>query len=112
MWRSSSEVDHDHPAPYVPDGRAEDPRIQDPHRIVRCAVVNRTHDGGRSFETLTAGLPQQHAYHLTYGLDVDSTGERLVMGSTTGSLWHSNDGGGSFQHVTDSLPPVLSAQYV
>lgn len=29
-------------------------------------VVNRTDDGGASFQTFSAGLPQQHAYHLVY----------------------------------------------
>lgn len=168
-------------AAYMPDGRADDPRIQDPHRIVRCAaapdvlwtqhhngifrsidngrtwsaitdvapsafgfavavhpsdpetawfvpaesdevripvegamVVNRTHDGGDTFETTSAGLPQQNAYHLIYrhGLDVDGTGQRLVLASTTGSLWHSNDGGNSFRHITSSLPPVLCVQHL
>jgi hypothetical protein len=39
-------------------------------------VVNRTRDGGRSFETLRQGLPQQHAYDLVYrhGLAVGSDG--------------------------------------
>src|SRR5262249_29595000 len=52
-------------------------------------IVNRTRDGGRTFETLTRGLPQQHAYDLVYrhALDVDETGDRLAFGSTTGSLW-------------------------
>jgi hypothetical protein len=33
-------------------------------------------------------LPQRHAYDLVYrhGLDVDSTGDRLAFGRTTGSL--------------------------
>ena len=167
-------------AAYMPEGRADDPRIQDPHRIVRCAsapdvlwtqhhngifrstdnartwttisnvspsafgfavavhpadpdtawfvpaqsdevripiggamVVNRTEDGGRSFETIASGLPQQDAYHLVYRhcLDVDGSGQCLVMASTTGSLWHSNDGGNSFQQVTTSLPPVLCVRF-
>jgi len=29
-------------------------------------VVNRTHDGGRSFDTLRRGLPQEHCYDLVY----------------------------------------------
>jgi photosystem II stability/assembly factor-like uncharacterized protein len=167
-------------ANYMPDNRLEDPRIQDPHRIVRCPaapdmlwtqhhsgifksvdnghtwsavtdvspsafgfavavhpdepdtawfvpaqsdeirvpvggamVVNRTRDGGRSFETISAGLPQQDAYHLVYrhGLDVDSTGRRLVMGSTTGSLWLSEDAGTSFRQLSSSLPPVFTVRF-
>ena len=29
-------------------------------------VVNRTTDGGKTFETLTDGLPQSHAYDLVF----------------------------------------------
>jgi hypothetical protein len=168
-------------ATYMPDVRADDPRIQDPHHIVRCTaapdvlwtqhhngifrstdnartwseihdvapsafgfavaahpqdpdtawfvparsdevripvgaamVVNRTHDGGRSFETIESGLPQEDAYHLVYrhGLDVDATGRRLLMGSTTGSLWYSEDGGTSFGQISGSLPPIHCVHFV
>ena len=73
-------------------------------------VVNRTRDGGRTFETLTRGLPQQHAYDLVFrhALDVDESGERLVFGSTTGSVWVSEDGGDAWQSVAGHLPPVYA----
>lgn len=76
-------------------------------------VVNRTRDGGRSFETLTRGLPQEHAYDLVFrhGLDVDETGERLVFGSTTGSLWVSEDLGDSWQIVSSNLPPIYAVSF-
>jgi hypothetical protein len=50
-------------------------------------VVTRTRDGGSTFEVLSRGLPQTHAFHLVYrhGLAIDATGDRLAMGSTTGS---------------------------
>ena len=71
-------------------------------------VVNRTRDGAASFDTLRDGLPQTHAYDLVYrhGLDVNHDGTRLLMGSTTGGLWASQDGGGHWQTVSSSLPPV------
>ena len=73
-------------------------------------VVNRTRDGGRTFETLTRGLPQEHAYDLVYrhALDVDETGERLAFGSTTGSLWISENGGDAWQTVSSNLPPIYA----
>lgn len=57
--------------------------------------VARTTDGGASFQSLESGLPQTHAYDLIYrhGLDVDESGDRLAMGSTTGGFWTSEDGG-------------------
>jgi photosystem II stability/assembly factor-like uncharacterized protein len=76
-------------------------------------VVTRTRDGGRTFETLTRGLPQQHAYDLVFrhALDVDETGTCLAFGSTTGSLWVSEDAGDSWQTVSNHLPPVYAVRF-
>ena len=76
-------------------------------------VVNRTRDGGRSFDTLTRGLPQEHAYDLVFrhALDVDETGRRLTFGSSTGSLWVSEDGGDSWTAVSSNLPPVYAVRF-
>lgn len=76
-------------------------------------VVNRTRDGGQTFETLTSGLPQEHAYDLVYrhALDVDETGESLMFGSTTGSLWVSEDAGGQWRTLASNLPPVYAVRF-
>jgi hypothetical protein len=76
-------------------------------------VVARTRDGGESFELLREGLPQQHAYDVVYrhGLDVDRTGDILAMGSTTGSLWLSENQGDSFQTLSSHLPQVYSVRF-
>ena len=70
-------------------------------------------DGGKSFTTFSAGLPQEHAYDLIYrhGLEVDEGGERLAMASTTGGLWFSDDGGGSWTGVSARLPPVYAVRF-
>ena len=66
------------------------PDVKDERRIPvnGQVVVTRTRDGGRTFEVLRNGLPQEHAYDLTFrhALDIDDTGDRLAFGSTTGSL--------------------------
>lgn len=79
-----------------------------------CLVVNRTRDGGASFEMLDKGLPAEHAYHLVYrhALDVDGNGDRLAMASTTGSLWVSEDAGDTWIDVTSALPPVACVRWV
>jgi photosystem II stability/assembly factor-like uncharacterized protein len=76
-------------------------------------VVARTRDGGRSFDVLTKGLPQGHAYDLVYrhGLDVDGSGDRLAMGSTTGHLWISEDAGDSWTLAAGNLPPVACVRF-
>lgn len=76
-------------------------------------VVNRTRDGGKTFETLRNGLPQQHAYDLVYrhGLAVADDGQTLLMGSTTGNLWASHDGGDSWHTVSTNLPPINAVRF-
>lgn len=76
-------------------------------------VVARTRDGGASFDVLTRGLPQRHAYDLTYrhALDVDRDGDRLGFGTTTGSLWISEDAGDAWKTVSEHLPPVYAVRW-
>ena len=76
-------------------------------------VVTRTRDGGRSFEVLTDGLPREHAYDLVYrhALDVDASGHQLAFGSTTGSLWWSEDQGDSWTRLHAHLPPVYCVRF-
>ncbi len=76
-------------------------------------VVTRTRDGGATFDVLSDGLPDDRAYDLIYrhGLDVDETGERLIMGSTTGSLWWSANGGDSWRSFSTGLPPIASVSF-
>jgi photosystem II stability/assembly factor-like uncharacterized protein len=77
-------------------------------------VVTRTRDGGDTFEALRNGLPQGPAYDLVYrhGLDVDASGECLAMGSTTGGLWISENGGDDWQCFSTNLPPIYCARFV
>jgi photosystem II stability/assembly factor-like uncharacterized protein len=76
-------------------------------------VVTRTRDGGRTFEMLTKGLPQEHAYDLVFrhALDVDNSGERLAFGSTTGSLWLTENAGDSWQTLSSNLPPIHAVRF-
>jgi hypothetical protein len=76
-------------------------------------VVARTRDGARSFDVLTEGLPQSDAYDLIYrhALAVDDTGTRLAMGSTTGHLWVSENGGDSWSLVAGHLPPISCVRF-
>jgi len=91
------------------------PGIKDEKRVPvdGALVVARTSDGGRSFELLRQGLPQRHAYDLAYrhGLDVDPSGERLAMGTTTGNLWVSEDAGASWAQVSSNLPPIAAVAF-
>ncbi len=76
-------------------------------------VVTRTRDGGQSFDQLTAGLPQDHAYDLVFrhALAIDPAGQRLAFGSTTGNLFISEDQGDHWTHVHAHLPPVYAVRF-
>lgn len=92
------------------------PAVKDEKRIPVDGrlVVTRTRDGGRTFNALSDGLPTEPSYDLVYRhcLDVDATGSRLVMGSTTGGLWISEDGGDRWTPLPARLPPVYSVRFV
>jgi hypothetical protein len=42
---------------------------------------------------------------------VDETGERLAFGSTTGSLWISENGGDSWDAISSNLPPIHAVRF-
>jgi photosystem II stability/assembly factor-like uncharacterized protein len=92
------------------------PGIKDELRMPRdgALAVTRTRDGGNSWESLRGGLPQRDAFDLIYrhGLDVDATGNQLAMGSTTGALWVSDNGGERWQLVNAHLPPIYAVRFV
>jgi hypothetical protein len=75
--------------------------------------VTRTRDGGRSFEVLRKGLPQENCYDLVYrhGLAVADDGNTLLMGSTTGGLWASDDGGENWKTVSGTMPPIYAVRF-
>jgi len=62
---------------------------------------------------LSFGLPQQAAYDIVFrhGLDIDETGDRLVVGSSTGSLWVTENGGDTWVTVSTHLPQVYCVRF-
>lgn len=102
--------------PEDPDTAWFVPAIKDERRIPVDGklVVARTRDGGKSFDVLRNGLPQENAYDLVYrhGLAVDASGERLAFGSTTGGLWVSENQGDAWACVSAHLPPIYSVQFI
>jgi photosystem II stability/assembly factor-like uncharacterized protein len=101
--------------PRDPDTAWFVPAVKDEKRYPAggCVVVNRTRDGGKTFDTLTRGLPQEHAYDLVFrhSLDVDESGNQLAFGSTTGSLWFSENGGDSWTTASTHLPPIYAVRF-
>jgi photosystem II stability/assembly factor-like uncharacterized protein len=76
-------------------------------------VVSRTRDGGQSFDVLRQGLPQQHCYDIVFrhALDIDASGDRLAMGSSTGGLWITENGGDDWTCISTTLPQIYCVRW-
>ena len=73
----------------------------------------RTRDGGKSFDVLRDGLPQQDAYDLVYrhALAIDASGDRLAFGSTTGGVWITENQGDHWKPLPARLPMVHAVTF-
>lgn len=102
--------------PKDPDTAWFVPEIKDERRIPVDGrfVVTRTRDGGKTFQTLSDGLPQEPAYDIVYrhGLDICASGQHLAMGSTTGGVWISDDHGDSWSMAACRFPPVYAVRFM
>lgn len=92
------------------------PGVKDESRVPVNAefTVTRTSNGGESFESLNQGLPESASYDLVFrhALSVDQTGKRLLVGSTTGNLWYSDNQGDSWQCLSNYLPPIYTIKWI
>lgn len=73
--------------------------------------VYRTRDAGAHWQALTEGLPQRHCYVTVLrdglaGDGLDPLG--LYLGTSSGHVFHSRDGGDHWSPLPAILPPVLS----
>jgi hypothetical protein len=76
-------------------------------------AVYRTRDGGASWERQDAGLPPEQAWFTVkrqaFASDAcDPVG--LYFGTTSGSVWASEDEGATWQTIADHLPHVYSVE--
>lgn len=75
--------------------------------------VYRSRDGGGQWVSASEGLPQQHVYVtvLREALDTDdATPCGVYLGTSTGHLYASRDGGEHWQLVAAFLPRILSVR--
>ena len=84
------------------------PAISDEMRIAHglSLCVCRTEDGGKSWEELRKGLPQNHCFDIVFRHSFAVAAENLVFGTTTGNLFFSEDGGEQWQVLSNYLPRV------
>ena len=101
--------------PNDPDTAYLAPGVKDECRVPVGAklVVNKTTNGGDSWTVQSNGLPTESSYDLIFrhALDIDETGRHLVMGSTTGNLWISNNAGENWTQLSAYLPPIAAVAF-
>ena len=76
-------------------------------------AVYRTTDGGKRWERLAKGLPQKDAWYtiLRDGMRTDTNDPAGVyVGTTTGQVFFSRNGGDSWNLLAENLPPVQSVE--
>ncbi|MGH9118762.1 MAG: WD40/YVTN/BNR-like repeat-containing protein [Acidimicrobiales bacterium] len=88
------------------------PLVSDEHRIPPDARVRvyRTADAGESWEPLTEGLPQIHAFSTVLRDAMttdDATPAGVYFGTRTGDVFASRDEGDTWSAVANFLPDVL-----
>lgn len=75
-------------------------------------IVWRSNDAGESWEPLTQGLPRDaYLVVLRQAISTDSYEQAgIYVGTSTGQLFYSKDGGDNWKLLADYLPPILSVK--
>jgi hypothetical protein len=89
------------------------PGISDDQRMAidGALFVGRTEDGGKSWQHLRQGLPQENCYDITFRHALDLDGSQLVFGTTSGNLFYSDNRGDKWQSLGNYFPPIYSARF-
>lgn len=94
---------------YVVPAKADEYRFAPDGRF----CVWRSRNGGRSWQRLARGLPQENAYLLAlrHAATADACPEvGLYVGTTGGAIFYSRNQGDSWELLHAHLPPVLSLE--
>lgn len=83
--------------------------------MVRVAVngtlcVSRTEDGGKSWTSISKGLPNNNCFDFAFRHCLKLQKNELVFGTACGSLYHSPDRGDSWSALASHLPPIYCVE--
>ena len=89
------------------------PAVSDEERIAidGAMCVARTNDGGKNWSVFRKGLPQIGSFDVVFRHAFDKSGDLLMMGTTTGNLFVSEDRGETWETVSTFLPPIYSVRF-
>lgn len=88
------------------------PALSDETRVPvqKKLVVQKTTNGGKTWKTLTKGLPQKYCYDIVYRHAFKKSDKQLLFGSTTGHVYFSKNSGDSWKQLSYQLPPIYAVE--
>ncbi len=96
-------IDHQNPErAWVIPAVSDEVRVA--HDLALC--VCRTEDGGKTWQPLRNGLPQEFCFDIVFRHALANKNEILVFGSTTGNLFLSQDAGEHWQCLSSNLARI------
>ncbi len=86
------------------------PAVSDEVRVATdlALCVCRTEDGGKTWQALRTGLPQENCFDIVFRHSFANAGDTLIFGTTTGNLYLSEDGGDRWSCLSSTLARVES----
>jgi hypothetical protein len=73
--------------------------------------VCHTKNGGKTWISITSGLPQKNCYDIIYRKALAYHQGTLAFGSTTGNIYLSNPQGTQYECLGNHFPPVYSTRF-
>ena len=88
------------------------PATSDSQRIAvdRSLFVMHTKDGGQTWVEQREGLPQRNCFDIVLRHALDIQGDCVIVGTSGGSLYVSENGGESWETLNNHLPRIFSSR--
>lgn len=89
------------------------PGVSDEIRVAvdEALCVCRTTDGGKTWDAMRKGLPQEASFDIVYRHALAKQGDELFFGTTTGNFFRSGDGGESWETMSNFLPLINAVTF-
>lgn len=90
------------------------PALSDENRvpIQKKLIVQKTTNGGKTWKTLSKGLPQKYCYDIIYRHAFSKRDRHLIFASSTGNVYFSKNAGDAWKQLPYQLAPVYALKLV
>lgn len=100
--------DNDANTAYTLPAQSDETRVP----LQKKLIVQKTTNGGKSWQVLTNGLPQKNCFDIVYRHAFSGAGKSLLFGTTTGHVFFSHNQGKKWAQIKDYLPPIYGVKLV